>query len=105
MKTPHGHINLIADATYIHQKTLQDINEHVREGKLFALGYQEGKEKRAMIFDVKTLKSFHTDGGEFIYNCFENFADAVRMTLIAYPVFISCEKMIEEKKPKIIMLP
>jgi hypothetical protein len=106
MKTPHGHINLITVATYIHQKTIEAINEHAREGKVFALGFQEDSEKGAMVFDIKHLKAYHTDGGEYSYDNFENFADAVRMTLIAYPVFISCDKMLpKEEKPKIITLP
>lgn len=107
MKTKGVNINLITDATYIHQKTLDAINEHAREGKVFALGYQEGMAKGALIFNPQNLSAVHTDGGTYTYDNWENFADAVRLTLIAYPVFISCEKMLpkEEEKPKIILLP
>ncbi len=102
MKTPRGNINLITDATYVHQKTIESINEHAREGKVFALGYQEGKEKGAMIFNPNNLTAVHTDGKTSItYNCWENFADAVRMTLIAYPVFISCDKLLPKEPPKL----
>lgn len=106
MKTPKGNINLITDATFVHQKTMDNINKAVREGNVFALGYQEGKEKGAMIFNPANLTAVHTDGVTLIrYNCFENFADAIRLTLIAYPVFIDCSKIIEDNKPKIILLP
>lgn len=107
MKAKGKHINLITDATYVHEKTIAAINEHARDGKVFALGYQEGVEKGALIFNPKGLSAVHTNGDVFTYDNWENFADAVRLTLIAYPVFISCEKMLpkEEEKPKIILLP
>jgi hypothetical protein len=105
LKSKRRNINLITDATYVHQKTMEAINKAVRDKKPFALGYQEGKEKGAMIFNPANLSAVHTDGNKFSYPSFENFADAVRLTLIAYPVFIDCEKMLpEENKPKIILL-
>lgn len=106
MKHKGKNIKLITDASYIAEKTINQIVQHIKDGKVFALAYQEGHDKGALVFNPKTLFAAHTDGVTKIqYNCFENFIDAVRLTLIAYPVFISCEKIIEDQKPKIILLP
>lgn len=101
MTNGSSHIKLITDDTLVHKKTMLAINNAVRNNKPFALGYQEGSDKGAMIFNPANLSAVHTDGGVFTYSNWENFSDAVRLTLIAYPLFIDCGKMLPKSKPDI----
>lgn len=95
MNTRYGHIKLITDYPK-NDHVIRQIVKHLKEGKLFALAAdaEEGECMAAMIYNPKTMKALHTNGEIFTYNTPENFTDSIRLTLIAYPKFVSEDKFL-----------
>lgn len=100
MQTKYGRITLITDHTGKDQ-TVKDILSHLQHNKTFALATEDNAE--AMVYFPKDLTARHTNGEKFVYPSVENYIDSIKLTLLAYPVFISVRQPIHKGK-KVLLL-
>lgn len=102
MKTKYGKVKLIVDHTgKLDDHTVKDILTHIQHNKRFALATPD--EDQAMVYFPKELTARHTNGTDFIYTCIENFIDSIKLTLLSYPVFMSCYQ-VDYKDKKVLLL-
>jgi len=103
LNTKYGDINLITEYPK-NDHIIRQIIDHLQKGKLFALCTNESPEQMAaMIYNPKNLKALHTSGNVFEFTTRENFTDNIRLTLIAYTIFMSEDKF-GELGNKIILI-
>jgi hypothetical protein len=102
MHTKYGRIKLITDHTgRVADQTVKDILTHLQHNKTFALTTEDDAE--AMVYFPKELTARHTNGQDFVYNSPENYIDSIKLTLLAYPVFISVRQRIHNEKPVLML--
>ena len=68
-----------------------------------AADVEEGENMVAMIYNPANMKALHTNGEIFTYDNPENFTDSIRLTLIAYPKFVSGDKFLNNKQSIILL--
>ena len=104
VNTAYGHITLLTDYPK-NDHIIRQIVDHLKENKIFALcaDVNEGEDMAAMIYNPKNMKALHTNGDLFTYDTPENFTDSIRLTLIAYPKFMSGDKFLNDKTNLILL--